>query len=68
MKKIYNLMIHIDSKVKYLHMKVGDLILLFLFLNVLVGARIIFAFKIIHLIYFIIMNRYIIKFIKVKLE
>ena len=47
----------------FLHKKVGDLIYLFIFLNILVIARIIFSFNILHLGYFFIMNNYIIKYI-----
>ena len=40
----------------FLHKKVGDLIYLFIFLNILVIARIIFSFNILHLGYLFIMN------------
>lgn len=50
----------------FLHKKVGDLIYLFIFLNILVIARIIFSFNILHLGYFFIMNHYIIKYIKLR--
>lgn len=50
----------------FLHKKVGDLIYLFIFLNILVIARIIFSFNILHLGYFFIMNHYIIKYINLR--
>lgn len=50
----------------FLHKKVGDLIYLFIFLNILVIARIIFSFDILHLGYFFIMNHYIIKYINLR--
>lgn len=50
----------------FLHKKVGDLIYLFIFLNVLVIARIIFSFDFLHIGYFFIMNHYIIKYINLR--
>ena len=50
----------------FLHKTVGDLIYLFIFLNILVIARIIFSFNILHLGYFFIMNHYIIKYINLR--
>ena len=50
----------------FLHKKVGDLIYLFIFLNIFVIARIIFSFDILHLGYFFIMNHYIIKYINLR--
>ena len=50
----------------FLHKKVGDLIYLFIFLNILVIARIIFSFNIWHLGYFYIMNHYIRKYINLR--
>ena len=50
----------------FLHKKVGDLIYLFIFLNILVITRIIFSFNILHLGYFFIMNHYIIKYINLR--
>ena len=50
----------------FLHKRVGDLIYLFIFLNILVIARIIFSFNILHLGYFFIINHYIIKYINLR--
>ena len=50
----------------FLYKKVGDLIYLFIFLNILVITRIIFSFNILHLGYFFIMNHYIIKYINLR--
>ena len=50
----------------FLHKKVGDLIYLFIFLNIVLIPRIILLFNILHLGYYFIMNHYIIKYINLR--